>query len=63
MKLANKNEEKVAVLANRRRVLSWQLAGLLRLMGWTDDKLVTEEEFKDALNLLRERRIGGGRLN
>jgi len=52
----------IAALANRHRVPSWQLAAVMRLMGWTDDKLVTEIEFTDALTALGKRRIGGGRM-
>ena len=65
--VADKNDtvghelETMAVLADRYRVPSWQLAALLRYMGWTDDKLVADIDFAEALESLKNRRIGGGR--
>ena len=53
--------ESLSVLANRHRVPSWQQAALLRFMDWTDDKLVSDAEYRAALENLKHRRIGGGR--
>lgn len=54
--LKNLNE-----LALSFRVPTWQQAALLRLMGWTEDKSVSEAEYADALDALNSRRMGGGR--
>ena len=53
--------ESLSVLADRHRVSSWQQAALLRFMDWTDDKLVSDAEYRAALENLKRRRIGGGR--
>ncbi|MBQ7607493.1 MAG: hypothetical protein IJU76_05935, partial [Desulfovibrionaceae bacterium] len=53
--------ESIAVLADRYRVPTWQLAALLRFMGWTEDKRVRDAEFTEAMRSLQNRRIGGGR--
>lgn len=53
--------ESLSVLADRHRVSSWQQAALLRFMDWTDDKLVSDSEYRAALENLKHRRIGGGR--
>lgn len=53
--------ESLSVLADRHRVVGWQQAALLRLMGWEDDKRVSEAEYATALDGLKTRRIGGGR--
>ena len=53
--------ETLAELANRHRVPVWQQAALERFMGWTDDKRVSKGEYLAALDLLKARRIGGGR--
>ncbi len=54
--------ESLAVLADRHRVPGWQQAALMRMMGWDDGKAVSDEEYRDALDKLRNRRLGGGRL-
>ena len=54
--------ESLAVLANRHRVPGWQQAALMRMMGWDDGKMVTDAEYRMALDKLRSRRLGGGRL-
>lgn len=54
--LKNLNE-----LALSFRVPTWQQAALLRLMGWTEDKSVSEAAYADALDALNSRRMGGGR--
>lgn len=54
--------ESLSALASRHRVPSWQQAALLRFMNWQDDKVVTDQEFAEALELLQRRRIGGGRM-
>lgn len=51
----------LSVLADRHRVPSWQQAAVLRLMGWVDDKRVSDAEYRAALENLKHRRIGGGR--
>ena len=51
----------LSVLADRHRVVSWRQAALLRYMGWEDDKMVSEADYKAALTALENRRIGGGR--
>lgn len=51
----------LSALADKHRVASWRQAALLRYMGWEDDKLVSEANYKDALAALDNRRIGGGR--
>lgn len=66
-KKQNENESKqdelysLALLADKFRVPSWQEAALLRMMEWTTDKKVSENEYKTALGQLSTRRIGGGR--
>lgn len=54
--------ESLAVLANRHRVPGWQQAALMRMMGWDDGKMVTDAEYRMALDKLRSRSLGGGRL-
>ena len=34
----------------------------MRMMGWDDGKMVTDEEYRNSLEQLRNRRLGGGRL-
>lgn len=53
--------ESLSALADRHRVVGWQQAALLRLMGWEDDKRVSDAEYRAALETLKSRRIGGGR--
>lgn len=53
--------ESLSVLADRHRVPSWQQAALLRFMDWTDDRLVSDADYRAALGNLKHRRIGGGR--
>ena len=53
--------ESLSALADRHRVAGWQQAALLRLMGWEDDKRVSDAEYRTALESLKSRRIGGGR--
>lgn len=43
------------------RLASWQSAALLRAMGWTDDKQVSEAEFNRALKAVLARPQGGSR--
>lgn len=54
--------ETLATLEDRFRVPAWQQAALCRFMGWNDGKMLTEAEYKDALNKLAARRLGGGRV-
>lgn len=44
------------------RVPSWQQAALCRFMGWEDGKMVSDAEYREALNSLKRRRLGGGRM-
>lgn len=53
--------ESLSVLADRHRIPAWHQAALLRYMGWQDDKMVTDEDYRNALDELKHRRIGGGR--
>ena len=53
--------ESISRLANNHRVPGWQLAALLRFMGWNDDKMIRDGEFRQALEDLKNRRMGGGR--
>lgn len=53
--------ESLSVLADRHRIPAWQQAALSRYMGWQDDKMVSDDEYRKALTGLRQRRIGGGR--
>lgn len=54
--------ESLAVLADRHRVPTWQQSALCRLMGWEDGKMVSNAEYLDALDKLKTRRVGGGRM-
>ena len=54
--------ENLSVLADRHRVPSWQQAALCRFMGWEDGKMVSDAEYREALNSLKRRRLGGGRM-
>ena len=53
--------EQLSVLADRHRVPSWQQAALLRFMDWTEDRLVSDADYRAALESLHHRRMGGGR--
>ena len=53
--------ESLSVLADRHRVPGWQQAALARFMGWADGKMLTDDEYCDALKKLAWRHIGGGR--
>ena len=53
--------ESLSALAARHRIAGWQQAALLRYMGWQDDRMVTDEDYRKALDGLKHRRIGGGR--
>lgn len=43
------------------RLAGWQSAALLRAMGWTEDKQVSEAEFNQALKSAMARPQGGSR--
>lgn len=49
-------------LALRFRTPSWMQGALLRLMGWEKGKMVTEDEYGQAVERLSGRKMGGGRL-
>ena len=53
--------ESLSVLADRHRVPGWQQAALARFMGWADGKMLTDDEYREALKKLASRHIGGGR--
>lgn len=50
-----------ADMATKLNVPGWRQAALLRYMDWLPDRVVTEEEYKEALAALDGRRLGGGR--
>lgn len=54
--------ESLAALADRHRVPTWQQAALCRYMGWEDGKMVADAAYLDALDKLKTRRVGGGRM-
>lgn len=54
--------ESLFVLADRHRVPSWQQAALCRFMGWVDGKMVRDADYREVLNSLKNRRLGGGRM-
>lgn len=54
--------ESLAILADRHRVPTWQQSALCRFMGWEDGKMVSDAEYLDALDKLKTRRVGGGRM-
>lgn len=54
--------ESLAVLADRHRVPTWQQAALCRYMGWENGKMVANADYLDALDKLKTRRVGGGRM-
>lgn len=54
--------ERLEVLADRHRVPTWQQAALCRYMGWEDGKMVADAAYLDALDKLKTRRVGGGRM-
>lgn len=54
--------ESLALLADRYRVPTWQQAALARMMGWEEGKMVSNADYLDALNKLKTRRLGGGRM-
>lgn len=54
--------ESLSVLSDRHRVPTWQQAALTRLMGWSDGKRVRDTDYTKALEALKGRRIGGGRM-
>ena len=47
--------------ASRLNIASWQQAALCRLMGWAAGKQVSLADYRQALDLLDRRRMGGGR--
>lgn len=54
--------ENLSVLAARHRIPPWQQAALMRCMGWADGKMVTDAEYRQALERIKNRPMGGGRL-
>ncbi len=49
-------------LAQAACVPAWELAGLMRAVSWAEGKQVTEKDFNAALNALKKRGQGGGRI-
>jgi len=41
---------------------AWELAALRQATGWAPGKTVSAEQFGQAVELLRRRRLGGGRI-
>lgn len=54
--------ESLHILADRHRVPTWQAAALAQFMGWAEGKQVTNADYIKALENLKSRRIGGGRM-
>lgn len=54
--------ESLNVLADRHRVPTWQQAALGRLMGWEAGKMVSNADYVSALDKLKSRPVGGGRM-
>lgn len=49
----------VSAWAGEKCLASWQMAALLRAMGWAGDKQVNEADFNKALGQAMNRRQGG----
>ena len=54
--------ESLSVLADRHRVPTWQQAAVNRLMGWEAGKMVSNADYVSALDKLKARPVGGGRM-
>lgn len=54
--------ESMNVLADRHRVPTWQQAAVNRLMGWDAGKMVSNADYVSALDKLKARPVGGGRM-
>ncbi len=54
--------ESMNVLADRHRVPTWQQAAVNRLMGWESGKMVSNADYVSALDKLKARPVGGGRM-
>ncbi|MFA9394790.1 MAG: hypothetical protein ACERJ1_08770 [Halodesulfovibrio sp.] len=59
-KTDNKPQSSVHELAAAQKLEKWELAGLVRAEGWTEDKAVTEAEFNAAYTRFQNRAIGLG---
>ncbi len=44
------------------RTPSWMQGALMRMMGWEQGKMVTKDEYGQAVERLSGRKMGGGRL-
>lgn len=44
------------------RTPSWMQGALMRMMGWEQGKMVTRDEYGQAVERLSGRKMGGGRL-
>ncbi len=53
---------RVSKLAKNRKLPAWELAALRQATGWAPGKQVSKKEFEDAVNKLRDRPQGGGRI-
>ena len=54
--------ESMNVLADRHRVPTWQQSAVNRLMGWEAGKMVSNADYVSALDKLKARPVGGGRM-
>lgn len=54
--------ESLFVLADRHRRAFLAQAALCRFMGWVDGKMVRDADYREVLNSLKNRRLGGGRM-
>ncbi|OQY20079.1 MAG: hypothetical protein B6I36_02220 [Desulfobacteraceae bacterium 4572_35.1] len=61
-KASAKDLQPVESLAVDLSIPPWELAGMMRAAGWAEGKQVTADEFADALQRFRSRRVGGGKI-
>lgn len=54
--------ESISSLSSRHRLAGWQTAAILRMKDWEEGIMVSDADFSAAINKLRCRRIGGGRI-
>lgn len=52
----------VESLAKAVKLPTWELAALRQATGWVDGKAVTQAEFDLAVDRLRSRQQGGGKI-
>ena len=61
-KTVKKGLKDVETLAKEKGLKGWELAALRQATGWIDGKQVTDKEFDAALERLRGRRQGSGKI-